>query len=120
MTCSKIRQKAFFPIAEVLEALEEAYRTLGAEAERLRPPEPTPLQQALTDCGCFVVCEAMAGRERHGARRCAAKQHSREVNIDKSVLLADAVGARRRLIQERKQLGLIIGTPLSQRYHPVA
>lgn len=79
MACRQLRRNCRFrpSIMEVLEELAEAdwhvrqsarivrlpkyvaaLKKHLAEAERLRPPEPTPLQKALTDCGCFVVCGA--------------------------------------------------------------
>jgi hypothetical protein len=75
MPCREVRRNSKFRpnIAEVLEALDEvewdanqragvirlpkyvtALQKQLVEAKRLRPPEPTPLQQALADCGCFV------------------------------------------------------------------
>jgi hypothetical protein len=81
MACRELRRTCKFrpSIAEVIEALEEAdwaadriarivrlpkyvaaLQKHPAEAERLRSPKPTPLQQALADCGCYV-CQDQEG-----------------------------------------------------------
>jgi hypothetical protein len=75
MACREVRRNSKFrpSIAEVLEALDEvawdadrlakiiwlpkyvtALQKHLPEVKCLRPPEPTPLEQALTDCGCYV------------------------------------------------------------------
>jgi len=81
MACREVRRNSKFrpSIAEVLEALDEvewvanqramivrlpkyvtALQKHLVEAKRLRPPEPTPLQQALVGCGC-LVCQDQDG-----------------------------------------------------------
>jgi hypothetical protein len=76
MACREVRQNCKFrpSIAEVLEALDDvewdankrarivrlpkyvaALQKHLVEVKRLRPPEPTPLEKALVDCGCFVT-----------------------------------------------------------------
>ena len=81
MACREVRRNCKFTpsIAEVLEAPDEVEREANqrarivrlpkyvaalqehlAEAKRLRPPEPTPLQQALVGCGC-LVCHGQDG-----------------------------------------------------------
>ena len=54
-------------LPKIVAALEQHL----AEVERLRPPKPTLLQQALADCGCYVCPDQVGHSVIDGVKRLA-------------------------------------------------